>query len=277
MKRINPATGVSFKKGDVRENGDVFYQYRKVVKPWSAPYFVEYWLKPEAFKYHNHTRRSGKDRKASEIASRMLKNAKDRCTGTKSREKQGRKATNGIVTIDKQWILERLERGVCEATGDILTMSSKQSNSPSLDRIDPSNPNYTPDNCRITTWQFNNMKGAFTDEEFIRVAEALKNVRQKQSTITPDHGARESQNNSELGTVHGVRIGEDCDGSHHHRGEPEGEDPCDSTQASCRICMGSGSKQLEALELYEGRASYGLTDAETESLAKLFGCVCYQR
>lgn len=175
MKRKNPNTGKLFKKGDTRENGDVFYQYRKIVKPWSAPYFVEYWLKPEIFFQHNHGRRAGENRLIPEIAAGMLKSAKERCKGSKYREKQGRKATNGIVTITKDWIMDRLEAGICEATGDQLTMAARKPNSPSLDRIDPKNPDYTPENARVTTWQFNNMKGVFTDEEFIRVAKALEN------------------------------------------------------------------------------------------------------
>lgn len=188
MKRLNPKTNKPFKKGDIREDGFVFYQYRKIIKPWNAPYFVEYWLKPELFFKHNYERRSGENRHIPEVAAHMLKAAKVRCKGCPSREKQGRKATNGIVTIDKEWIIDRLEIGICEATGDVLTISSKKPNSPSLDRIDPKNPNYTPENCRVTTWQFNNMKGAYSDEEFIRVAEALKNVKRKQLTPVSTSG-----------------------------------------------------------------------------------------
>ena len=180
MKRINPATGNPFKKGDIREDGYIFYQYRKMV--CNTGHFKEYWLKPEIFKKHNYQRRSGENRRIPEIAATMLQGAKERCKGSKSRESWGRKATGGLVTIDKDWIMTRLYVGFCEATGDELTLASKKPNSPSLDRINPKNPNYTPENCRITTWQFNNMKGSFSDEEFIRVAEALKNVTQKSSS-----------------------------------------------------------------------------------------------
>ena len=201
MKRLNPNTNKPFKKGDVREDGLIFYQYRMVVKPWSAPYFVEYWLKPELFFHHNHGRRSGEYRLIPEIAAIMLMGAKKRCAGSASREKQGRKATNGNVTSDKEWIIERIEAGFCEATGDALTTASKKPNSPSLDRIDPKNPDYTPENCRITTWQFNNMKGAYTDEEFIRVAEALKRVKRKQSAPVPTPGARAGKDNDQHRTT----------------------------------------------------------------------------
>jgi hypothetical protein len=180
MKRLNPSTGLPFKRGDIREDGYVFYQYRKIILKTGN--YKEYWLKPKIFIFHNYDRRSGINRKIPELAATMLQGAKERCFGSKSRIKQNRKASNGKITIDKQWIMERLKKGVCEATGDILTLSSRQPNSPSLDRIDPKNPNYTPENCRITTWQFNNMKGAFSDEEFIWVAEALKNVKKNTTT-----------------------------------------------------------------------------------------------
>lgn len=101
-------------------------------------------------------------------------------------------------------------------------------------------------------------------------------AKQDEPTPVPKKRARKSKSDAPLGALHGAGLGQDCDGSHHHRGEPEGEDTCDSAKASCRICMGSGVRQLEALELYESRADYGLTDAEIEGLAKLFGCVCYQ-
>jgi hypothetical protein len=178
MKRINPKTGKTFKKGDVRENGDVFYQYRKIIRQGTG-YYAEYWLTPERFKRHNFTDRSGNQRTIRKLASTLLTHAKNRCLGTPSRVAAGRMPTNGKITITLDWITARLEKGICEATGDKITTQTKQPNTASLDRIDPNNPDYTPKNSRIVTWQFNNMKGAFTDEEFIRVAKQLENVKKK--------------------------------------------------------------------------------------------------
>jgi len=180
MKRLNPTTNSPFKKGDVRENGYVFFQYRKILL--ADGYFKEYWLKPEIFLNHNHFDRSGNSRTIGTLATVLLGHAKSRCKGIPSRIANGRMPTNGKVTITRDWVLERLLNGVCEATGDKLTIEPKHPNTASLDRIDPNNYDYSPENSRITTWQFNNMKGSYTDEEFIRVAEALKNVRQKSIT-----------------------------------------------------------------------------------------------
>lgn len=154
---------------------------------------------------------------------------------------------------------------------------------PSLDRVIPE-LGYVQGNVVFISNLANRIKSNATEKELYAVADWLHDERKRvlnatknRPTPVPVEHTEQSQTDATHWSVHGAGVGEDCDGAHHHRGEPEGEDPCDSTQASCRICMGSGSKQLEALELYEGRADYGLTDAETESLAKLFGCVCYQR
>jgi len=185
MKRLNPATGLPFKKGDVRENGDVFYQYRKITKPWTNGYYVESWLKPDKFKQHNFTSRSGDERDIGTVARNLLNGAKTRCIGCPSRTKAGRHPTNEKVTITKNWILERIKKGVCEATGEKLTIKPRQPNTVSLDRIDSNNPDYTPENCRIVTWQFNNMRGAYSDEEFIRVAKQLEKIKKKSTPFIP--------------------------------------------------------------------------------------------
>lgn len=46
MKRINETTGQPFKRGDVREDGFVFFNYTNQIK--STGFFMERWLSPEA-------------------------------------------------------------------------------------------------------------------------------------------------------------------------------------------------------------------------------------
>lgn len=216
MKRLNPTTGLPFKKGDVRENGDVFYQYRKIIKSSTDGFYVEYWLKPELFKKHNFTNRSGSSRKIRPLATTMLNHAKGRCYGVPSRIKQGRPATGGVVTIDLKWVVEKLEKGVCEATGDILTMEAKQPNSPSLDRIDPKNPDYTPENARIVTWQFNNMKGAFSDEEFIRVAKQLEITKKRNAAQLSKQDNKNGKHSKKRRTIHASGDRKNSNDAHHH-------------------------------------------------------------
>jgi len=245
MKRLNPATGLPFKKGDIRENGDVFYQYRKITKKWTNGYYVEYWLKPELFKKHNFTDRSGNERTVNRLATHLLGHAKGRCIGTPSRVASGRMPTNGVVTITLDWVIERITRGICEATGDKLTTKTKQPNTASLDRIDPSNPNYTPENSRIVTWQFNNMKGAFTDEEFIRIAKQLENVKKKSAASIPAGHSGKGEIYPELGPISCPGFGQVSNGVDHHRGAIYGKDTDHRTQESSGDSLAHRNRKVE--------------------------------
>lgn len=184
MKRVNPETNKLFVRGDIREDGLVFHQYQ-TKKLRKTGFFGEAWLRQEVYERHNFVARSGKYRTAAGLATILLNQAKSRCNGTPSRTAAGRPATNGQVTIDRDWIVQRINVGVCEATGDALTTAPRHKNTASLDRINPGNPDYTPENARIVTWQFNNMKGNYSDEEFIRVAKALENENQRKSASVP--------------------------------------------------------------------------------------------
>ena len=76
-------------------------------------------------------------------ASLMLSNCKERA-----------KRHGGKVTIDKNWIIAKLEIGTCELTGlkfDLKPPKKGHANpySPSLDRIDSQNKNYSVENTRV--------------------------------------------------------------------------------------------------------------------------------
>ena len=258
MKRLNPATGLPFKKGDVRENGDVFYQYRKITKNWTNGYYVEYWLKPELFKKHNFTDRSGNKRTVKKLASTLLTHARNRCFGTPSRVAGGRMPTNGNVTSTPDWIINRIEKGICEATGDKLTTQTKQPNTASLDRIDPNNPDYTPENSRIVTWQFNNMKGVYTDEEFIRVAKQLENVKKKSATPVSKGTNRKSALNSKHGIVSLPGLGQIGDSIDNHSGTIQGQDADYSTQASSGDSVGDGGAEVATPQTFKSSEDIGI-------------------
>jgi len=203
-------------------------------------------------------------------ARTLINNAK-----TRSKKK------NIEVLIDNDWVEEHLKRGTCELTGIAFSFEpppeglTRRPDAPSLDRIDKTK-HYTVENTRVILWAVNCALAEYGTEMMLPILERMVHaIKNELASISTQH-IGESQNNSEPGVVDGARVGEDCDGAHHHRGEPEGEDPCNRSKEGCRICMGAGSKQLEALELFENRSSYGLTDTEIKGLAKLFGCVCYQ-
>jgi len=64
------------------------------------------------------------------------------------------KKYGGKITITPNWILKKLQAGICELTGlpfDFSKMEGQHKNpySPSLDRIDSKNRDYTPENTRV--------------------------------------------------------------------------------------------------------------------------------
>ena len=86
-----------------------------------------------------------------------------------------RKVKRGYkFTIDKGWILERLEVGVCEITGlkfDIFG-ETRSLFLPSIDRINPK-LGYTHDNCQAVLYGYNAAKNVNTHEEVMQLARAL--------------------------------------------------------------------------------------------------------
>lgn len=79
--------------------------------------------------------------------------------------------------LDYEFILDKLNTGVCEVTGIYFDFSKPESTSknpyaPSIDRID-SKIGYTKSNTRIVIWQYNMMKGELSDEELLKICLVL--------------------------------------------------------------------------------------------------------
>jgi hypothetical protein len=203
-------------------------------------------------------------------ARNLINNAK-----TRSKKK------NVEVLVDYTWVEERLKIGICELTGIPFSFEpppeglTRRPDAPSLDRIDKTK-HYTVENTRVILWAVNCALAEYGTETMLPILERMVDAIKNKPTSIPKKRARKSKDNPEPRALHGAGVGEDCDGSHHHRGEPEGEDPCDSAKESCRICMGSRVRQMEALELYESRENYGLAESEINGVKQLFGCVCHQ-
>ena len=151
-------------------------------------------------------------------------------------------------------------------------------NCPSLDRIVPE-LGYVQGNVAFISHKANRIKDNGTMQDHYDIADWIWEqtyAKQGQPAPIPKKHFRKGADDTKPRTIHGAGVGEDCDGAHHHRGEPKGCNVSDSTQEGCRICMGSGVRQVEALELYENCETYGLSEREIERLAKCFGCICYQ-
>lgn len=74
-----------------------------------------------------------------------------------------------------EWLRDRLDAGVCEATGLPLVLSAMKGKTPwqpSVDRID-NERGYTEDNCRVVVLMFNLAKLSWDDADVVHMAKAL--------------------------------------------------------------------------------------------------------
>ena len=73
--------------------------------------------------------------------------------------------------LDIQWVLEKLNKGICEATGIEFKLIPKNTTTnpyyPSIDRID-SSLGYTKDNCQLVIVGFNNLKHTSKIEDLVK-------------------------------------------------------------------------------------------------------------
>jgi hypothetical protein len=75
-------------------------------------------------------------------------------------------------TLDRAFIVERLEKGVCEVSGLPFVFQAYSLFAPSLDRKDNSK-GYTPDNTQVVVFGYNTCKSAGTHEDVLKLCEAL--------------------------------------------------------------------------------------------------------
>lgn len=102
---------------------------------------------------------------------RLAANARQLCAGA-----EGRASAQRVpFDLTAGWIFHKLLAGVCEATGMRFEASQpgRRSNfAPSVDRRIPA-LGYTRANCQVVVWCYNAAKGSGTDEDVMRLAEAL--------------------------------------------------------------------------------------------------------
>ena len=110
----------------------------------------------------------------------------------------------------------------------------------------------------------------------MNLLKVLRNVRKKPVAPISTECNSEGQDNPAHGAVYGARTREDCDGAHHHLGEPEGQDADSSTQTGCTICMGTRVCEMEPFRTLNYWISYGLLYPSYKNFAKQCGCVRYK-
>jgi len=169
MKRNNTDTNQPFKYGDTRKDGYRFVKYmtKKVKKDG---FFKEQWLSPASFAKINKRglKRQADRRETPRGRSFMLLNS--------ARNRSHKKGFK--VTITQEWIEEKIVKGCCELTGlpfDLLPSQKTRLNpyAPSLDRIDASNKNYSPENTRIVLAAVNSTLGEYGEYDILPILKAM--------------------------------------------------------------------------------------------------------
>lgn len=80
----------------------------------------------------------------------------------------------GPSDIDMEWVMERLDRGVCEKSGEPFVYGhAYHPGGPSIDRIDATQPGHMKDNCRVILWCLNSFKGTASEELFDEYLEKI--------------------------------------------------------------------------------------------------------
>jgi len=96
--------------------------------------------------------------------------------------------------LTKDWILEKLNNGLCEASGIKIEFSEKYSRnrhafsepfSPSLDKINPKG-GYTKENTQIVVWIYNAAKSSFTHNDVLTLAKSIVSREQLFQPISPE-------------------------------------------------------------------------------------------
>lgn len=130
-------------------------------------------------RYYRNNKQACRDRiKAAHVKqmSTFTGQAKNKISKLKSRCK-----ASGIeCNLDVEWYTAKL-KGCCELTGRKFKHTKPFSNAvlhkngnrtPTIDRIDPKG-GYTKDNCRMVTWEVNQMKRQHSDSYLLKLAEDL--------------------------------------------------------------------------------------------------------
>lgn len=164
-RRLNLTTGKHFTRGDT-ENDKFFIKYElRQESLQHSGNFAEIWADQEGWDRYR------KNERTPERLATVL------CNHAKARAKKH----GGIFSLDKTDIAKRIEAGFCEVTNLPFVLEIPKSNapqpfSPSLDRIDNNNRDYSPVNVRVVISAFNNMRGSLDETTLKAVIEAyLKN------------------------------------------------------------------------------------------------------
>jgi len=187
MKRINPKTGLHFKRGDVHEDGRLFVQYLTKQKDSEGYFKLKFgpkeWLErsnKNAIKWQKDNKKLHNKRRQGYYYSSPRQRAHVMLTSAKSRAKKKQLPFN----LTKLWLLQKLENGTCELSGIPFDFSKSSKNnfnpmSPSIDRID-SSKGYTFDNCRVILTALNVALSEYGLGLYLEIAKKVISQQNKQ-------------------------------------------------------------------------------------------------
>jgi hypothetical protein len=111
------------------------------------------------------------------IASSLLRKAKERIIKRKA----------GRVTLTTKWVADILRIGHCQGSFPPLRFVLDKPGSPfspSLDRIDSSNYNYTFENTRVTCVSINKARNNYDDKDTLLISESLSGfIKRRRNSI----------------------------------------------------------------------------------------------
>ena len=220
------------------------------------------------------------DEKIKEDRKKYIKTHRGRATRLLSSCRRRAKLSKSEMNLTTEWVQQKLEKGICEVTGLPFSYEREEQHTrsafaPSVDRINPQNTNYTPDNCRVVLWSVNNIFSEYGEQLVLPILEAILNAKQNEPTpLSIEHvvlGKPHSPHRFVLGT----RTWEDRYGADYHSGESPWEDLDRCTQKGSRNGVVTGMWEMGTFTLTYNGKSYGLTDGAgvgLEELQRLIYC-----
>jgi len=171
MKRLNPKNGEIFKNGDLREDGYRFIRYMPT-RIREDGFLQEQWASPEGYKNILRT--------ALERQARSRATARGRAAFLVKSAKERERPKGNQVTLSVEEITKKIEKGYCELTGlpfDLFPSTTHHHNpyAPSLDRIDSSNREYSPQNTRVVLTSVNVALGQYGEQIMLPILKAMVN------------------------------------------------------------------------------------------------------
>ena len=242
MKRLNPATGRPFERGDMRADGKQFRCYQTTVK--KNGYLVEDWVDAVDYKL--------------------------RCCLRDCRKTAVEKGLP--FNLDLEY-LYTIKTEVCPVFNTPFSWNrlgeDRDLTTPSLDKVF-AEYGYVKGNVIFLSYRANAMKNDARAQEILLLGnwliekekEVLEYVKTQPAAPIPTSASGKSKDNRQLGLVLATGLGQDYDDADYCQGTLFGQDIDHSAQESSGDSLGHRSAEVGAFKKPTRIEDYGLADAE---------------